>query len=58
MAWRGTGRGTNWLKIPRFWVQQQHFRVASVQAADLGLGSMLLVNDRPAVQIRSSAPTI
>src|SRR5262249_36781337 len=34
-----TGRRT----IPVLWVQRRHFRVASVQVADIRLGSMLLV---------------
>jgi len=28
---RGTGRGTDRLEIPGFWVQRGHFRMASVQ---------------------------
>ena len=40
---RGTGRGTGEQEIPAFWVQRQHFNVASVQVADAMLGSMLLL---------------
>jgi hypothetical protein len=53
---RGTGRGTCDPKIPWFWVQSPHSRVASVQVAQTKPESMPLVMRRSGVRFPKAAP--